>query len=471
MDEIGVAPQPVQRFTEILGGDQIARFLDTMADVGSRLAGRTVWHVNSTAEGGGVAEMLQSVLGYPLDCGISVRWLVIDGGDDLFEVTKRLHHWLHGSEGDGGELGPEERRIYESALAADAEWLAGRVRPGDPVILHDPQTLALAPRLARAGAQVIWSCHIGADHANERVRAAWEFLQPYTAATSYQIFSRRQYGWDVLDPARLVVIPPCIDAFSAKNEQLADATVDAVLAAADVVPAAAWVPAEFRRRDGSTGRIRACAEMIEDRPIPADARIVTQISRWDPLKDHLGVLNGFSTAPLRDVDAHLVLAGPAPESVTDDPEGEQTLDELRASWSALGPEQRRRVHLACLPMIDLDENAAIVNALQRRSDVIVQKSLAEGFGLTVAEAMWKGRPTLGSRVGGIQDQIEHGVSGHLVEPNDLPGFATTVATLLDAPDRAAELGRAARARVCTEYLAPHYLERHFRLVAGLFDGD
>lgn len=470
MDEIGIAPQPVQRFTEILNDEQVAQFLDAMERAGGPLAGRTVWHVNSTAEGGGVAEMLQTVLGYPLDCGISVRWFVIDGSDELFEITKRLHHWLHGSDGDDGELGPEQRRVYESALAADADRLAGLVQPGDPVILHDPQTLGLAPRLARAGAQVIWSCHIGADHANERVRAAWAFLQPYTAATAYQIFSRRQYGWDVLDPERVVVIPPCIDAFSAKNAQLADGAVHAVLAASGVVPAAADAPAEFTRRDGSTGRVRARAEMIEDAPVPDDARIVTQISRWDPLKDHAGVLNAFTIAPLRDVDAHLVLAGPAPESVTDDPEGEQTLDALRADWSALAPEQRRRVHIACLPMTDLDENAAIVNALQRRSEVIVQKSLAEGFGLTVAEAMWKGRPTLGSRVGGIQDQIEHGMSGRLVEPDDLPGFATAVAGLLDAPDHAAELGRAARARVCAEYLPPHYLARHFQLVTGLFHG-
>lgn len=470
MDEIDVAPQPVQRFTDILGEEQVTRFVDAMESARRGLAGRTVWHVNSTAEGGGVAEMLQSVLGYPLDCGISVRWLVIHGSDEFFAVTKRLHHWLHGSDGDDGELGPDERQMYESALAADAEQLAGLVRPGDAVILHDPQTVGMAPRLERTGAHVVWSCHIGADHANERVRAAWAFLQPYVAATTYQIFSRRQYGWDVLDPARVVVIPPCIDAFSTKNGQLADATVRAVLAAAAVVPAEPGAPAEFSRHDGTIGRIRARAEMIEDTPVPADARIVTQVSRWDPLKDHLGVLNAFTTAPLRDVDAHLVLAGPAPESVTDDPEGEQTLDVLRTGWSALPRQQRQRVHIACLPMADLDENAAIVNALQRRSDVIVQKSLAEGFGLTVAEAMWKGRPTLGSRVGGIQDQIEHGVSGRLVAPDDLPAFAASVASLLGAPDRAAALGRAARARVCAEYLAPHYLERHFRLVGGLFDG-
>jgi trehalose synthase len=181
------------------------------------------------------------------------------------------------------------------------------------------------------------------------------------------------------------------------------------------------------------------------------------------LKDHSGVLTGFFAEEL-DGDAHLILAGPSPGAVTDDPEGRQTLDQLRAAWSVLPPERRQRVHIACLPMDDLEENAAIVNALQRRTDVIVQKSLAEGFGLTVAEGMWKARPTVGSRVGGIQDQIEHGASGVLVEPTDLRGFNAAVRALLAEPETAAALGRAARERVCTEYLAPHHLDRYFRLL-------
>jgi len=137
-----------------------------------------------------------------------------------------------------------------------------------------------------------------------------------------------------------------------------------------------------------------------------------------------------------------VLAGPDPDSVTDDPEGQQTLAELRVAWDGLDPQSRRRVHIACLPMRDLDENAAIVNALQRRADIVVQKSLAEGFGLTVAEAMWKARPTIASRVGGIQDQIEPDVSGVLIEPTELQQFGAAIATLLDDPDTAASIGSA-----------------------------
>jgi trehalose synthase len=467
MDEVEIAPQPVQRFADVIGDEPVARLLDTMATARDQLGAGTVWHVNSTAEGGGVAEMLHSILGYPAACDIRVRWLVIDGNEEFFEVTKRLHHLLHGSDGDGDGLDERDRQTYESALASDGAQLRRLVRPGDAVILHDPQTLGLAPLLAASGAHVIWSCHIGADSPNQRTRAGWRFLEPYAAHTSNQVFSRRQYGWDVLDPAQVVVIPPCIDAFSAKNQVLDDDTVAAVLAAAGIVATRAPASATFTRQDGATGRVTARADMIEDAPVPATAKIVTQISRWDPLKDHVGVLTAFCGEEL-DGDAHLVLAGPSPDSVTDDPEGQQTLDELRAAWSALPPEQRRQVHLACLPMDDLEENAAIVNALQRRTDVIVQKSLAEGFGLTVAEGMWKGRPTVGSRVGGIQDQIESGVSGVLVEPTDLAGFTATVRNLLDDPETAAELGRAAQDRVCAEYLAPRHIDRYFQLITALY---
>ena len=466
MDEIAIEAQPVQRFAPVIGEQPVEKLLDTVGTARNQLGEHTLWHINSTAEGGGVAEMLHSILGYPLASDIPLRWLVIDGNDEFFEVTKRLHHLLHGSNGDGDGLDDADRQTYESALASSGAQLSQLIRPGDPVILHDPQTLGLAPQLAAAGAKVVWSCHIGADTPNDRTRAAWRFLEPYAAHTLRQVFSRRQYGWDVLDPAQVVVIPPCIDAFSAKNQTLTDDTVAAILHAADILAAPTEAAATFTRQHGTTGRITARAEMIEDAPLPATAKIVTQISRWDPLKDHAGVMTGFCSEQF-DHDTHLVLAGPSPDSVTDDPESQQTLDELRASWSQLPPDRRRHVHIACLPMHDLEENAAIVNALQRRTDVIVQKSLAEGFGLTVAEGMWKARPTLGSRVGGIQDQIENGVSGLLVEPSDLAAFTASLHNLLEEPATAAELGRSAHARACTEYLAPRHLHRYFRLITEL----
>jgi trehalose synthase len=469
--EVPVLARPAAPFGRLLPPDQLAEFTNTMDLARQQLAGRTVWHVNSTEEGGGVAEMLQSVLGYAADSGIRIRWLVIEADAAFFDVTKRLHHLLHGSPGDHGSLGHAERHIYESALAAEADQLAGLVKPGDPVVLHDPQTLGLAPALVAAGARVVWSCHIGADEANEYSRAAWQFLDRYTASPDYQVFSRPQYAWENLDRSQIKIIPPCIDAFTAKNQPLSGASAAAILDAAAVVPARTLTAAPtFIGRDQTTGRVLTRADMIEDNPVPGTARIVTQISRWDPLKDPLGVLSGFCSHGPPDSDVHFMLAGPDPNSIADDPDSRQTLAELRAARDALDPQARRRTHIACLPMRDLDENAAIVNALQRRADIVVQKSLAEGFGLTVAEAMWKARPTVASRVGGIQDQIESGVSGMLVEPSDLAQFGAAITTLLAEPDTADAMGSAAQARVCREYLAPRYLHRSFRLILDLVRG-
>jgi trehalose synthase len=467
VEELAITATAVSRFGDVLDEAELARFAATMDQVRERLGGRDVWHINSTAEGGGVAEMLQSILGYPLDAGVSVRWLVIGGNDEFFAVTKRIHHLLHGSAGDGGPLGEHERGIYESALAPEVAELVELIRPGDPVVLHDPQTLGLAPALADLGAHIIWSCHIGADEPNEHTRTAWRFLDRYVASTRYQVFSRRQYAWENLDPSGIAVIPPCLDAFSPKNQRLDDDTVTAILDAAGIVAGRSPAAATFRYRDGSAGRVTSRAELIEDAPVPAGAAIVTQISRWDPLKDHAGVMRGFCEHGPAASGAHLVLAGPAPAAITDDPEGQQTLTELCAARAALAPELRRLVHIACLPMSDIDENAAIVNALQRRSDVIVQKSLAEGFGLTVAEAMWKARPTVGSDVGGIQDQIEPGVSGVLVEPDDLAQFGAAVNSLLHEPERAAALGQGGRDRVVADYLAPQHLSRYFQRVEAV----
>lgn len=464
MDEIPITAQAAERFGTVLGAEAASRFAAELAAVSQRLAGHTMWHVNSTAEGGGVAEMLQSILGYPLGCGVPVRWLVLGGNDEFFEVTKRIHHLLHGSPGDGGPLGDAERRIYDDALAPESQALGRLVQPGDPVVLHDPQSVGLAPALVAAGARVIWSCHVGADEPNDHTRSAWQFLQPYTTGTLRQVFSRREYAWSNLDPGRISVIPPCLDAFSAKNQLLADDGVAAILSESGVLPAPTSAAGRFTRRDGTEAQVRGRAEMVQDEAIPPTARLVTQISRWDPLKDHAGVMAGFCRHANAIADSHLVLAGPTPESITDDPEGQRTLDELRATWRGLPDPARRRVHIACLPMDDIDENAAIVNALQRRSDVVVQKSLAEGFGLTVAEAMWKSRPVVGSRVGGIQDQIEPGVCGLLVEPDDEAGLAEAITSLLTDRDAAEAMGAAGHERVRTEYLAPRYLQRYFALV-------
>jgi trehalose synthase len=211
--------------------------------------------------------------------------------------------------------------------------------------------------------------------------------------------------------------------------------------------------------------VDARAELIEDAPLSATGPVVTQVSRWDRLKDPAGVLDAFATVVVPRTGAHLVLAGPAVAAVADDPEGAEVFEEIAAQRAQLPEEVQERVHLALLPMEDLEENAAIVNALQRRSDVVCQKSLAEGFGLTVAEAMWKSRPVVASAVGGIQDQIVDGETGLLVEPRDLEGFGNAVAALLKDPERAARLGEHAQVRVRESFLG----QRHLRQYVDLFD--
>jgi trehalose synthase len=213
------------------------------------------------------------------------------------------------------------------------------------------------------------------------------------------------------------------------------------------------------------------AETWQTAPLRPDDAFLLQVSRWDSLKDPMGVIDGFIEHVADHCDAHLVYAGPAVEAVSDDPEGRAVLDEARARWEGLDHDLRARVHLTALPMDDLEENAAIVNALQRRANVVAQKSLAEGFGLTVAEAMWKGRPVVASRVGGIQEQIVDGVSGLLLaDPRDLIGFGRLVSELLTEPERAERMGAEARARVRHEFLAVRHLLQYVDLLAPLAGG-
>jgi len=208
--------------------------------------------------------------------------------------------------------------------------------------------------------------------------------------------------------------------------------------------------------------------MVEVSPATSGDRLVVQVSRWDHLKDPVGVIRGFADHVAPYVDAHLIVAGPAVEAVADDPEGRRVLDESVKAWEALAPEARRAVHLAILPMIDSEENAAMVNALQRQAQVVVQKSLAEGFGLTVAEAMWKGRPVVASRIGGIQDQIEDGRTGLLLsDPRDLREYGRSVRSLLEDPVRARKIGEAAREQVRNYFLGPRHLMQYAQLFQDL----
>ena len=462
--DVAVTPLAPERFGKVLSAEPLARFEHTIARGRELMDGRTLWTVNSTAHGGGVAEMLRSLIGYVRGAGLDARWVVAGGDTDFFRITKRLHNRLHGAD-DGGELGERERAVYERHCGAHAELLAQRLSPDDVVLLHDPQTAGMIPRLVATGVPVIWRAHIGLDMPNEIARAAWRFLIPYVERANAYVFSRPTYAWDGLDPARLTVIAPSIDAFSPKNQAMAFTGVTAVLRAAGLA-ADHHHPsrAVFERLDGSRGRVQRSATMIEEHPLGLDTPLVAQVSRWDRLKDPLGVLAGFVEHVRADEDPHLVLAGPDVTAVADDPEGAEVLAEVEVAWRDLPRAARRRVHLALLPMEDPDENAVIVNALQRRADVVVQKSIAEGFGLTVAEAMWKGRPVVATAVGGIQDQIEDGSTGWLVEPHDLPTFGERVGALLADPHAAERMGAAAQARVQDLFLGPRHLGQYVELL-------
>ncbi len=465
LEQVTIAPASTERFRALLG-DDYSEVEQAIGDAGRLLNSRVIWHVNSTARGGGVAEMLQSLLAYARGAGVDVRWLTIEGDPEFFTITKRIHNHLHGSPGDGGELGEAERIHYESTLARSADELGELVRPDDIVYLHDPQTAGLIGPMRSKGTRVIWRCHVGLDRPNELARSAWSFLEPYVRQADAYVFSRRAFAWEGLESEKQWLVAPSIDAFSPKNQEMEADAVNAILGRIGLAHDG-YGPAVFLRQDGSRGRVDRAADLDQEGPIPDDAPLIVQVSRWDRLKDHEGVLRCFAEH-CRHPGAHLLLAGPSVAEVADDPEGAEVLREIRAQRRELPAEVRSRVHLACLPMQDIDENAAMVNAIQRRADVIVQKSIAEGFGLTVAEAMWKAKPVVASRIGGIQDQIVDGESGLLInDPTDLVATAAAIDGLLADPLRAAAIGAAARERVRRSFLGTRHLVQYMSLIKAL----
>jgi trehalose synthase len=468
LEHVSVAAMDPLRFESVLSAREFEALRDLVAHGARELRGQVIWNVNSTANGGGVVEMLRPLTGYCRAAGVDARWVVISGGPEFFELTKRIHNRLHGFEGDGGPLGDAEHEIYDQTLAANAAELVELVHPQDVVILHDPQTAGLAGPVRQTGATVVWRCHVGLDHANDNARDAWSFLRPYMLEAHRFVFSRGGFSWEGLPRERITVIHPSIDAFAPKNADQSREQTLAILSKAGIVPQHDSVHAAFTRSDGTPGRVDRLAAMVEDEPIGPEDTVLTQVSRWDVLKDPLGVLAAFTKHIAPASNSHLLLAGPSTESVADDPEGAQVLAAVVEAWSGLPGDVRRRVHLASLPMEDGEENAAIVNAVQRSASVIIQKSIAEGFGLTVAEAMWKQRPVVASRIGGIRDQIEHGRSGLLIsDPRDLREVGDAVVGLLADPEGAARMGAEARLRVQQHFLAPQHLGRYFEVIRRL----
>ncbi|MFD9441889.1 glycosyltransferase [Streptomyces sp. NPDC060006] len=449
-------PFDLAGFEVLIGPERTARLHTAAAALRESLGGGTLWHVNSTGAGGGVAEMLHTLLPLYRRLGMRARWAVVGGDTGFFTLAKRLGLALYGSTGDGGQLGPTERDAYLAALGGPGERLASLVRPGDVVLLHDHQTAGLVPRLARRGVRVYWRCHVGVDRPTEVSDRAWNLLAPLLDGAHGTLFSVPWHIPDRLRNGRAAVLAPFIAPFSAKNRPLDQATVRRAL-----------VRCGLRPDDGTPAGPNGGGPPVQvtgEAPPDPEEPLIAQVSRWDRLKDMHGVLAAVTDHV---ADGHLALVGPDPLGVPDDTEQALWFERCRAAWLRLPPAQRRRVTLVCLPMDDLVDNALLVNSIQRASTVVLQKSLAEGFGLTVTEAMWKARTVVAAGVGGIRAQVTHGRTGLLVDdPHDLPGFAELVISALHGGMDIDTLGERARQRVRADFLPDTEIHTMARLLTG-----
>jgi trehalose synthase len=461
--EVPVEVRPLNRFRRLIGEARYGELRTAANRARRELTGVTVWNVSSTATGGGVAELLRCLIGYTLDAGMHTRWMVLQGGGSFFALTKRLHNRLHGFPGDDGELGAAERSVYEQVSEVYGQHLTERIHPGDVVLLHDPQTAGLTPFVRRAGGVPVWRCHIGADAPNPLSGEAWSFLRPYVERSTVMVFSRTAFVPDWVPASKVVVIPPSIDPFSPKNEELSATEVVTTLRSSHIAqPSPRQAPAGGPAvTPMSTGR----AALLTGRSLLSLSRpLVLQVSRWDRLKDMIGVMRGFGSRAMERSDAQLALVGSEVTGVADDPEGASVLAECLEAWHHLPVGLRRRVRLMSLPMNDVVQNATMVNALQRHATVVVQKSLAEGFGLTVAEAMWKGKPIVASAVGGIVDQLDHDCGVLLEDPTDLDRFGEALSSLLARPELMATLGGRARQKVLSGFVGDRHLMAYAMLM-------
>ncbi len=454
-----------------------------------RLRGRTVWMVNSTEHGGGVAEMLPAEVTLLRELGVATEWVVIESADPaFFQVTKCVHNLLHGTEAP--RPGDVERGLFERIARDNALSLRGRMRAGDILVVHDPQPMPLAAQLQEVGVEVraIWRCHLGFDRPTEAGHAAWDFLAPYHAAYERAVFSAPEYVPDYFAD-RALVIHPALDPLSEKNRSLSLHQVVRTLVNAGL----ARVPGPLLTPDYARGatRLRTDGRFTpakEDEDIGLLVRpIVAQVSRWDRLKGWAQLLEAFAQLKNRSAgsgartdDRHrrqlelvrLVLAGPDPEGVEDDPEGREVLDDLVARYLHLPEAVQRDVALLALPMEDPSQNALMVNALQSAASMVVQNSLREGFGLTVTEAMWKRVAVLSNRRAcGPRHQIRHGEDGCLIgDPENVDELADALDAMLAAPGRREVWGRNAQRRVHERFLIFTALRSWLRLLAEVADG-
>ncbi len=361
-----------------------------------------VTHVNSTYYGGGVVVILDPLSLLMNSLGIKTGWRVIQGSPDYFGVTKSFHNALQGADIN---LTERKKEIYESVVFENA---VRNHLTHDRVIVHDPQPLPLIKHYDKKGPW-IWRCHIDLSRPNLEL---WNYLKPFVECYDAVILTLQEYAKDLETPQLFFM--PAIDPFSIKNKTMSEEEIQ---------------------------------ERLDHYNIPTDLPIVTQIGRFDPWKDPEGVIEAFNIAR-EEIDATLVLLG---NIATDDPEGDKMYQSL------LDYEEERIILIS-------QEDTALVNALQRRAAVVLQKSIREGFGLTVTEAMWKGTPVIGGDVGGIKYQIEDGDNGYLV--SSVEEAAERIVTLVEDEQLREEMGQRARESVKENFLLIRLLEQYLDLLGG-----
>lgn len=453
--------------------------LRSLTELGRRTAHRLgnsrVWMLSATERGGGVAEMMPRLVSLLDDLGVDTRWLVLEPGERaFFETTKRLHNMIHGA--PGIEDLAQARALYEKISEEASHSLRGHLLAGDVLAVHDPQpagAVFFLPREQRI--HTLWRCHIGVADSNDNTRAAWEFLAPYLRVFDRLVFSLDSYIPDAFF-GRAGLIHPGIDPLSHKNRDLRPRKLMSILRAAGLLEGPelpGWARFKAQAQRYADGRWSASQV-----PALLWGPLIVQVSRFDRLKGFQYLIPAFERLleiyPERvahyraDTDrvraelerVQLVLAGPDPGGVRDDPEEAEVLEGLCAQHRALSPERACRVHLVRLPMEDCKQNALAVNALQRIAAVVVQNSVQEGFGLTVAEALWKGSPVVASNVGGLSLQVRHQIDGLLVDdPCNPDAVARAVLEVLAYPRRAEAMASSGHRRVRDHFLVLSQIRR------------
>jgi trehalose synthase len=376
--------------------------LEALDREAERLRGARILHLNATPYGGGVSELLRSGVPLLADLGLDVEWHVITGDEPFFRVTKAIHNGLQGA---GQTLTDGEREQYLATSARNAELLGDG---WDFVVVHDPQPAAMLPLRGKGGARWVWRCHIETTAPNPDT---WDFLRGFLCDYDAAVFTLPEFVPPDLPIERVAVIPPAIDPLSPKNLPLARVTAKQVLD---------WIGVRL------------------------DAPLVTQVSRFDPWKDPLGVIEAYRLAREEVPDLQLALVG---SMALDDPEGWDLYRQIQED--AAGDDAVKLfTNLTGVGNIE-------VNAFQRLSSVVVQKSIREGFGLVISEALWKDTPVVAGRAGGIPLQMADGIGGVLVDTVD--ETAAALVDLLQHPDRAEAAGRAGRDRVRDHFLLPRLL--------------